>query len=73
MRRMMRIVARLCGIETERGVTAIEYALIASVVALAIIVGATLLGINLNALFSYIAGIVEPPGSGHGGHGGRDD
>lgn len=70
MRRMMRSVAGLCGIDKERGVTVIEYALIASLIALAIIVGATLLGINLNALFSYIAGVVEPPGSGHGG---RDD
>ncbi len=48
-------------IESERGVTAIEYGLIASLVALAIIVGITALGVNLNALFSYIAGKVAPP------------
>jgi pilus assembly protein Flp/PilA len=48
-------------IKSERGVTAIEYGLIASLVALAIIVGATLLGVNLNALFTYMAGKVKPP------------
>ena len=51
------------GIESERGVTAIEYGLLASLIALAIIVGATLLGTNLNALFSYIAGKVAVPGN----------
>jgi len=40
----------------ECGVTAIEYGLIASLVAVAIIVGATLLGTNLNLLFTDIAG-----------------
>jgi pilus assembly protein Flp/PilA len=75
MRQVSRVLAQWFAVESERGVTAIEYGLIASLVALAIIVGATLLGVNLNALFSYIADIVRPPsgGSGHGGHGGRDD
>ena len=45
----------------EEGVTAIEYGLLASLVAVAIIVGAGLLGTNLNALFNYIAGEVAPP------------
>lgn len=56
------MVARWAAIKSERGVTAIEYGLIAALVALAIIVGATLLGVNLNALFTYIAGKVQPPG-----------
>ena len=43
-------------IESERGVTAIEYGLLASLVALAIIVGATLLGTKLDAMFATIAG-----------------
>ena len=43
--------------------TAIEYGLLASLIALAIIVGATLLGTNLNALFTYIAGKVAVPGN----------
>lgn len=61
MRRISRTVAGWLSIESERGVTAIEYGLIASLVALAIIVGITLLGVNLNALFNYIAGKVAPP------------
>lgn len=39
----------------EDGVTAIEYGLIAGLVAVLIIAGVTLLGTNLGALFSYIA------------------
>lgn len=47
----------------EEGVTAIEYGLLAALIALAIIVGAGLLGTNLNDLFNYIAGRVaeRPP------------
>ena len=44
MRRISTKVANFLAIKSERGVTAIEYGLIASLVALAIIVGATLLG-----------------------------
>ena len=40
----------------EEGVTAIEYGLIAALVAVVIIGGATLLGANLNTLFENIAG-----------------
>jgi len=61
MRDISKAVAGWFSIESERGVTAIEYGLIASLVALAIIVGITLLGVNLNALFSYIGGKVAPP------------
>lgn len=61
MRRMSKAVANWFSIESERGVTAIEYGLIASLVALAIIVGITALGVNLNSLFSYIGGKVKPP------------
>jgi pilus assembly protein Flp/PilA len=61
MRRISTKVANFLAIKSERGVTAIEYGLIASLVALAIIVGATLLGVNLNALFTYIGGKVKPP------------
>jgi pilus assembly protein Flp/PilA len=39
----------------NEGVSAIEYALVGSLVALAIIVGVTLLGTNLNTVFSRIA------------------
>lgn len=43
-------------VKSEEGVTAIEYALIAALVAVVIIGGATLLGTNLNTLFTNIAG-----------------
>lgn len=39
----------------EDGVTAIEYGLIAALIAIVIITGATLVGTNLNALFTYIS------------------
>jgi pilus assembly protein Flp/PilA len=42
-------------VKDESGVTAIEYGLIASLVAVAIIVGATALGGQLNSTFSSIA------------------
>jgi len=62
MRRISKTVAGWLSIESEAGVTAIEYGLIASLVALAIIVGVTLLGVNLGGLFSYIGGKVKAPG-----------
>lgn len=40
----------------EDGATAIEYGLLASLIALAITVGAGLLGTSLNGLFTRIAG-----------------
>jgi len=40
----------------EEGATAIEYGLLAALIAVAIIVGAGLLGKNLNSLFNAIAG-----------------
>lgn len=55
-------IARYFSVESESGVTAIEYGLLASLVALGIIVGAGLLGGNLNDLFNYIGGQVAPPG-----------
>ena len=50
----MTMFARL--IKDESGATAIEYGLIASLVAVAIISGATALGGNLNATFTNLAG-----------------
>lgn len=61
MRRVSKKVAGWLAIESEGGVTAIEYGLIASLIALAIIVGATALGANLGGLFTYIAGKVQAP------------
>lgn len=63
MRQLSKTVAGWLSIESESGVTAIEYGLIASLIALAIIVGATALGTNLNGLFNYIASKVSAPAS----------
>jgi len=62
MRKVSRAVARYFNVESEKGVTAIEYGLIAALIALAIIVGVTLVGVNLGSLFTYIGGKVKPPG-----------
>lgn len=50
---MSKLVARFA--KDESGATAIEYGLIAALIALAIMVGATALGNALNAKFSTIA------------------
>ncbi len=42
-------------VRDERGVTAIEYALLAGLVAVALIAGATLLGLALNTTFTDIS------------------
>ena len=46
-------------IDDEEGVTAIEYGLIAALVAVVIIGGATALGVSLNNLFDRISTIVS--------------
>ncbi|HZS81779.1 MAG TPA: Flp family type IVb pilin [Stellaceae bacterium] len=46
------------------GATAIEYGLIAALVALAIVAGATTLGKNLSSEFTNIAGQVNPGAGG---------
>ena len=61
MRRVSQKLAGWLAVETEQGVTAIEYGLIASLIAVAIIVGVTLVGTNLNGLFNYIGGKVAAP------------
>lgn len=45
----------------EEGVTAIEYGLLAALIAVAIIVAAGLVGTNLAAIFNYIAGKLTVP------------
>ena len=45
----------------EEGATAIEYGLLASLIAVVIIVGAGLLGTNLNILFGDIATCLSKP------------
>ncbi len=46
----------------ERGVTAIEYALIAALIGVVIIVGATTLGTTINSKFSAIAASISAAG-----------
>ena len=48
----------------EEGVTAIEYGLVASLIAVAIIIGAGLVGTNLNTLFTGISGCLATPPTG---------
>lgn len=43
-------------LKDEDGVTAIEYGLIASLVAVAIVGGATALGLKLDSVFDFITG-----------------
>jgi pilus assembly protein Flp/PilA len=50
------INCRLIG--SEDGVTAIEYGLIAAVIAVAIVTAITLVGTNLTSLFNKVAGHV---------------
>ena len=45
----------------EEGVTAIEYGLLAALIAVVIIAGAALVGTNLNILFSDIGGCLANP------------
>ena len=61
MQKFMQGVNRF--IRDEEGVTAIEYGLLAALIAVAIIVGAGLVGTQLNTLFTDIAtelGFVAP-------------
>jgi pilus assembly protein Flp/PilA len=53
-------------IRDEEGVTAIEYALIASLIAVVIIVAVRAVGTDVNATFQYIADQLNPPASGSG-------
>ena len=52
----MQLIGRF--IRDERGITAIEYALIATLVALALIVGATALGTQLNVAYDAVAAAI---------------
>lgn len=45
----------------QSGATAIEYGLIATLIGVAIIVGAGLLGTKLNSVFGSIAGAINGP------------
>lgn len=53
MKKLMNVVRRFG--RDEAGTTAIEYGLIATFIAVAIIVGVRALGIDLNAVFTNVA------------------
>ncbi len=55
MRTISRYVAGRLGIDSDEGVTAVEYGLIAALIAVAIISAVTLVGTNLTTLFNHIA------------------
>jgi len=56
MLRLFQSLAKCRPIRSEEGVTAIEYGLIAALIAVAIIVAVTLVGTNLSTLFTAVAG-----------------
>ncbi|MFO1184624.1 MAG: Flp family type IVb pilin [Bauldia sp.] len=56
---MKNLVARF--VKDESGVTAIEYGLIASLVGVAIIVGAGALGSKLNTVFNGLSTTIKAP------------
>ena len=56
MSKLTRILAKRLALASNRGVTAIEYGLIAALIAVAIIAAVTLLGTDLSATFNTIAG-----------------
>jgi pilus assembly protein Flp/PilA len=53
--------AKFLSVASERGVTAVEYGLVASLIALAIIVAVKLVGTNLSSLFNYVGGKIVTP------------
>jgi pilus assembly protein Flp/PilA len=56
MRRFVRPLAAWFSAESESGVTAIEYGLIAALIAVVIIVGVTPVGTNIAVLFITVSG-----------------
>jgi len=56
MLELARTLVSLLALKSNRGVTAIEYGLIAALIAVAIIVAVSLVGSNLTLTFNMIAG-----------------
>lgn len=61
MNKFARALAGLFSIRNEKGVTAIEYGLLAALISLAIIGGVILLGTNLSSVFNSVATKVAVP------------
>ncbi|MBP1848016.1 pilus assembly protein Flp/PilA [Rhizobium petrolearium] len=62
---MSKIFARF--LKDESGATAIEYGLIAALISVALIAGASTLGDSLDAQFARLGGIVADPEAAAGG------
>ena len=62
MKYFVQLIKRV--VRREEGVTAIEYGLLAALIALVLAVGAGALGLGLNNIFSAIAGYVEGKAAG---------
>ena len=56
MKRLAQALATAFAVSNKKGVTAIEYGLIASLIAVVIITAVTLVGSNLSTTFNTIAG-----------------
>jgi len=56
MRRMIRALLSASALRSNEGVTAIEYGLIAALIAVAIIGAVTVLGVDLTSTFNMIGG-----------------
>lgn len=54
----------------ETGATAIEYALVAALISVAVIAGASALGVNIGAVFDSISASITAAVGGGGGGGG---
>ncbi|WP_394554294.1 Flp family type IVb pilin [Agromyces sp. MMS24-JH15] len=62
LKTITRIQARINSLRSEEtGATAVEYGLIVSLIAVAIIAGVTLLGTNLQAMFNGVAVDIKKP------------
>jgi len=55
MSRLFQSLAERCPIRSEEGVTAIEYGLIAGLIAVAIIAAVTIIGTHLSTIFTGVA------------------
>jgi len=56
MQKLRTFLISVLALRSNRGVTAIEYGLIAALIAVAIIVAVTLVGTQLTATFNMVAG-----------------
>ncbi len=55
MKRLVHMLATAFAVTNKKGVTAIEYGLIAALISVAIVTAATLVGTNLTTTFNTIA------------------